>query len=193
MQTQQKNTGYDNLSFFSEGEEPTLLEVLDRREERVLEINDVIEQFKNTSVICFKLNIPGKIKNNEIIYKVFRDGVNNIEAAILNLKGIEIKISEEKNLKTGPELLMGVKGVEAKELKMKMVEIENSTKIGRLYDIDVIGDNGAISREEIGMAERKCFLCDKNAKICASSRAHSVEDMLVALENIIKESNVLND
>ncbi len=41
--------------------------------------------------------------------------------------------------------------------------------------MDVLTIGGKISREQVGLASRKCLLCDGDARICGRSRAHSVQ------------------
>ena len=73
------------------------------------------------------------------------------------------------------------------ELKKAMIELEDGTKLGRLFDIDVINSKGnKISRLELGMAPRKCIVCDEIAHVCSRSRAHSVEEMLEYINKVIK-------
>ncbi|MEG0379594.1 MAG: triphosphoribosyl-dephospho-CoA synthase CitG, partial [Eubacterium sp.] len=57
--------------------------------------------------------------------------------------------------------------------------LEESTPLGRLFDIDVQRSDGSkVSRKIIGLPKRKCLLCHKNAFECSRSRAHSVKDLL---------------
>lgn len=182
MEKQQKNS---SSSFFNDGDRPTLMEVLNRKEERVFEIQNLLRENSNKVVLCFKLNIPGEIKNNEVIYKVFEKGVSEIKAKI------EIEYDEIKNLKTGPEYLALVSG-NSLDIKKTTVDIEEQSTLGRLYDIDVDDINGQVSRADLNVGERKCFICDKPSKVCASQRAHTVLEMLLEIEKIIAKSGITN-
>ena len=58
-----------------------------------------------------------------------------------------------------------------------MIALEE-TKIGRLYDIDVLEkENTKISRKDLGFPERKCLLCNNPACQCGRSRKHSIEEL----------------
>ena len=57
------------------------------------------------------------------------------------------------------------------EIKKITVEIENNLSVGRLFDMDVLDENGThIERMEIGESPRTCLLCGNPAKECARSR-----------------------
>lgn len=68
-----------------------------------------------------------------------------------------------------------------------MVSLESKGHFGRLYDIDVEDKNGSCSREDLELPERKCFLCEKEAKVCARSREHTVNEMLLWVEKLIDD------
>jgi len=48
----------------------------------------------------------------------------------------------------------------------------------RLLDIDVYDAHGCVSRLDIGLSERKCFLCDEAASWCIFNEMHSAEELL---------------
>lgn len=170
----------DNI--FIDGTRPTLMEVLNRREERVYQIKKLLND-KNC-VVCMKLNIPGEIKNNDWILRIFEDAILKIDNKLLNI-GAKIENKLIQNLKTGPEYIFSVSDIEPKKIKFAMVEIEEDSDIGRLYDIDVEIENGSISRNDVDREERKCFICDKPSKVCSSSRAHSVDEMLEFINELV--------
>ncbi|MDO5047995.1 MAG: citrate lyase holo-[acyl-carrier protein] synthase [Anaerococcus sp.] len=169
------------MELFIKGDRPSLIEVLDRREARDRLIRSLDKQYKDLPVLSFFLNIPGPVKNNEPIRRIFSYGLVKIR------ESLEGKISYEQTYqaKSGPEAYIIVE-CDPYELKKLMVGLEDS-EIGRLFDIDIFYKGSFISREEVGEAKRKCFLCEKDAKLCARSRAHSLEDMLTYIGNIMKK------
>ena len=73
-------------------------------------------------------------------------------------------------------------------LKKLMTEIEDGSRIGRLFDIDVIDvDLQPISRADIGMNDRKCLICGEPAHACSRSRKHSVAELLNEIERVLKD------
>lgn len=168
-----------NWNPFSEGERPPLEEVLHTRERRVRFQDALAQKFFPHTVIAFKLNIPGPVKNNETIEKIFMVGTSDIREM---LRSREWRIFYEKimNLPTGPELFMVVEG-SLVEVKKTMIRLEEEMPLGRLFDLDVFTAEGqevrTISREALGYPERRCLICDESAKVCGRSRTHEVTEM----------------
>ncbi len=76
--------------------------------------------------------------------------------------------------------------VPAAEAKQTAVGIEDSHMLGRLFDIDVIQhDLRPLSRMDVGMAPRKCLLCDNEARLCMRMHTHSREEINSFIENLI--------
>lgn len=191
MKRQEENTR-ENVQI------PTLEEVLRSREERVERIERLRVAYPHSTQLCFKLNIPGAVKRNAKIEAMFDRGVECIRE-VLEKKSVEVVFEQQVREKTGLEydaVLHPAADTEAavrshakegdgteeercfsQQVKHWMVELEEERPWHRLFDIDVEGENGAISREEIGALPRRCFLCDAAAKNCARSRKHSVEEM----------------
>ncbi len=163
-------------SVFNEGSVPTLDEVLENREKRVAFIKKLLSAYPECSIISFKLNIPGPVKNNLLITKLFKAGLKHISNCIKNEKWEEI-YTKTMDLKTGPEYFAAIPAP-AKDIKAKMLCIEENTNLGRLFDIDILykenGDLQQISRENLGYGSRKCLVCQADAKQCAGSRAHTL-------------------
>ena len=72
-----------------------------------------------------------------------------------------------------------------------MVQIETHHPYGRLVDLDVLAKTQdqllPISRTEIGLPTRSCYVCEQDAKVCGRSRTHSVADMQRQIRKIIQE------
>lgn len=188
-----KNTEISELtevnfeSIFSVGSIPSLNEVLENREKRVAFIKKLLLLYPDCSIISYKLNIAGPVKNNSFIARIFKIGLNHILNCINNEK-LKITSSKAINLKTGPEYFAAI-SASPKDIKSKMIYIEENTKLGRLFDIDVLymenGDVQHISREMIGYENRKCFVCQADARQCAGSRAHSLSSIRKSIWDII--------
>lgn len=74
----------------------------------------------------------------------------------------------------------------AREVKRCCVALERSHPLGRLWDIDVLRPDGtAVSRRELGLDARRCLLCGREAKLCARSRAHGLEEIRVRVLSIL--------
>ena len=58
---------------------------------------------------------------------------------------------------------------EGKFIKEKMIGLEEESREGRLLDIDIYDkDFSQISRSSLGLAERKCIICDYILIFCAN-------------------------
>lgn len=178
---------------FSEGSQPSLEEVLQTRENRVRFQETLAVRYSPDTVISFKLNIPGPVKSNESIQKIFSVGRVDILEALTVMK-CDILYGKEMNLNTGPELFLVVKA-SLHEVKSVMIGLEEEKALGRLYDLDVFMAKGdeirTMSREELGFSERRCLICGKSAKECGRNRTHEISDMHEKIMEIMKAESRL--
>lgn len=164
------------------GNEITLPQMLERRELRAQKQQEFLNKY-DSPLVSFTMNIPGPIKTNDLIRRAFDigeilllEGLRHIDANILD--------AYEVHDDTGDELLLAVADAEAESLKDMAMMIENSSEIGRLFDIDVIDSHGRkLSRKNF----RKCLICNNQAQECARSRTHSVKEMQDAIDDLLKK------
>lgn len=158
----------------------TIEDMMNCRERRAAIQQEYLDAFHAT-VISFCMNIPGPIKTNDDIRAAFDSGCNSILHA-LTTHNISILAKKELHEKTGDELILCVNQA-APEIKDLMCAIEESHPLGRLFDIDVLDQNGQkLSRT----AYRKCILCNCQAQECARSRRHSVDEMFEKITDMIE-------
>ena len=153
--------------------------VLNGREERALKQRELLlsmhESFsameRDAGFICqIALNVPGYPKR-----------ITNDEEAVCQFTKLFLDEFEEPFIKD----LCLINGAgycwigvfegdreEALRAKMCAVELEERLRAGRVFDIDIITKDGAISRKDVGLPPRKCFFCGNDAKICSKERAH---------------------
>ncbi len=154
------------------GENVELTDMLNCRERRAKKQKQFLDKYHST-IISFCMNIPGPIKTNEEITRIFHDGVHDILKYLQN-NHITILESIEYNEKTGNELILAIDSQDHKGIKNAMTNIEETHSMGRLFDIDIIDSNGnKMSRNTF----RKCFICNCQAQECAAKRKHSVPEM----------------
>lgn len=148
----------------------TLQEILDARERRA-QIQKTLQEKYQKPLICFTMNIPGPEKFNRDISIGFSVG-NQLLLELLKEHPVLHRQMLLKN--TGCESYYVV-DQPAAALKLLTVKVEDTDPIGRLFDIDVLDTGGRkLTREELGFARRRCLLCDKDAAVCARSRAHGL-------------------
>lgn len=164
--------------------EVTLLQILDAREQRVKRQKALLEQYKKP-LICFTMNIAGPEKVNPQIQEGFSYGQSLLQA---QLTGIPILHTEDRSANTGCEWFV-VADAAPEKLKTLTAEIEDMLPIGRLFDMDVLDTDGRkLSRQELGLPQRTCLICEKPAYLCSRSRAHSVKALQERTSQILTES-----
>ena len=154
------------------GNKISLAQMLQRREQRALTQKIFLAQH-NSPLVSFSMNIPGPVKTNDLIRKAFDIGEVLLLDSLARLNA-KILAADEIHQDTGDELLLSVEGVSPETLKNMAVSIENSSPVGRLFDIDIIDTNGQKLSREIF---RTCLICNKQAQDCARSRNHTVKEL----------------
>lgn len=165
---------------FIQPENPvTVLDMLNHREHRVELQNYLLEKF-HLPLISFTLNIPGPIKVSQDTRRAFHAGCQEIYE-VLEKNHLLIRDTLEIHTHCGDELLLSV-NASTKKLKELMISIEENSPIGRLFDIDVLNENG---KKESRSSYRQCLLCNSQAQDCARNRTHSVEELQQAILALI--------
>lgn len=165
-------------------EEVSLNEMLERRERRAARQAELLAKFR-CPLVSFSMNIPGPVKTSSKIRAAFELGKAALLEA-LSCQAVQIYAQEEVHQATGDELLLSVDAL-APALKALTTRIEDEHPLGRLFDMDVMGTNGAkLSRS----AFRRCLICEKQAQECARTRAHSVAELQAAVERLLAEADI---
>jgi len=103
-----------------------------------------------------------------------------------NIEILEIKELDEN---TGNELFISVDSTDEK-IKDITIAIEESSQLGRLFDMDVIDVNfEKLSRKSF----RKCLICEEQAQECGRSRKHSIEELQEKVEEILENGLLQNN
>lgn len=161
--------------------EVTLQELLDSREQRARKQRRLLSEYDGV-LISVTLNIPGAVKDKPAYRKALEEGF-----ALLTEQFSEKQIlyREMCHLKTGSEGYLIVGEMEPLEVKQVTVGIEDKSPLGRLFDMDVMTAEGSVSRASLGMPGRRCLLCGQEAKVCARSQKHPMEDLLKEVDRIL--------
>lgn len=162
----------------------TLMEMLGAREARAMRQQQLLEKYQ-LPVISFCLNIAGPVKNSPVLRRAFREGLERLVCALLAGR-LEVVHREEVDQPTGCEALWVVQG-DGRAVKEFCVELEDRDALGRLFDLDVLDPvSGKWDRTQLGQPPRKCLVCGKEGKGCASRRLHTVEELQHATQVILK-------
>jgi holo-ACP synthase len=167
----------------AEAAEVTLEEVLRNRESRVQLQRDAVLTF-GRPLVSVTLVSPGPVKDTQSARKVMTHALRALMKAMAD-RSWKVLNWEVRFDPTGPEALLVV-NAEARKLKQVMTRLEEEHPLGRLWDLDVIDPLlGAISRKTLGLTARRCLLCAEEAHACGRSRAHSLQELQNAIEEII--------
>ena len=180
----------------------TLMDLLDSRENRVNHQKELLEQYPGSTLVSMTLNIPGPVKDRPEYRKALETGLHRLKAMVSSAAVLH---EEFRPLITGPEGYLVLKG-DAVEIKKAAIAAEEADALGRLFDIDVLvindeakpGESGhfsltdirSISRSQLGGKPRQCLLCGEDAKACARSRAHSMDDLLQKINEILSDAGL---
>ncbi len=143
-------------------------EILKAREERYLNKLKIEKHLK--CIIELSLNVPGYPKVGFVWQKVFNKCISAIEIAIPS----KIVIY---NIDSAGYYALFNSNIELREAKIRSCFIEDKNEWGRIVDIDCSENGRKMSREEIGLKERKCFLCDNPHSICITNKHHNLNEL----------------
>lgn len=160
------------------------------------------EKCRNVTLVSMTLNIPGPVKDRPEYRRALETGLYRLKA-MLDFKSI---LHEEfRPLITGPEGYMVIAG-DPMEIKKAAIAAEEADALGRLFDMDVLSiddaaqpdaeghfsltDITSMSRSQLGVPPRKCLLCGEDAKACARSRAHTMDDLLKKINEILSDAGL---
>ena len=167
------------------GEVASLAEILDAKEARVQLQQKLL--LRGRSLLCFSLNIPGAIKRDPLFEQGYREGRERVLQR-LKWQRCDILQQEERSSAAGYELYL-VLDADPKIVKRWMVEIEEADDFGRLLDIDVLDKDGRkISRSDLGLPSRRCYLCHEAAAFCSRSQRHSYDALLLKIIEILQDT-----
>ena len=169
-----KETG-DNSGFFAAAERVSLEDVLTFREEKAQRQKKLLAEY-TVPLLCLGLNMPGEYKRFPLAARSFGEELKIVR---LSLASEHIAIIHEETFEAaGGYAAFIAAEYPSEKLKEIAVRIEDSHPLGRLFDIDVLRQNGEkISRNIFGNQGRPCLICGGDAFVCGRSRAHSAEEL----------------
>ena len=157
-----------------------LPDMLACREARANRQRQLIEEYKKP-VVSLSMNIAGDVKNTPAISMLQKDGEGEFKSAA-EKAGFALLFEERSDAFTGPESLLVFDTDDAQALKNTGVALEEETPWGRLFDIDIIGTDGEkLSRPQ----PRRCIVCGGPAADCARSRAHGLDQIRKAADELL--------
>lgn len=159
--------------------------VLAAREARAARTRALRLEHRST-VISFKLNLPGARKSHTLADLAFQEGMDCITRQMKQCGRAVLESSCHLDA-AGWVGFLAVEG-KAEQTKRLAVIMEEEHPLGRLFDIDVIACDGEpISRAALGFGCRTCFICGGPVWSCARSRRHPVQELAEYAERTIRD------
>jgi holo-ACP synthase len=165
-----------------DGPKSSLEDILERREAREKYISSLCHMYPQFSLIVLTFNIPGPVKTSRLFREIFQRTYRDLRIS-LDVNGFRVFRSFCLENDAGDEAYFVVGG-DAHVLKRRAVDRENSP-FGRLLDLDVYAGGKALRRIDLGLPDRRCFICEDDAKSCGRSRRHSLPELREAVRRII--------
>ena len=164
----------------------TVQDMMYARDRRAEKQRSLLDRYEKT-LLCFTMNIPGPEKDNSLFRQGFLLGKRRLRRGFLRI-GIT-PLHEEENLSfTGCEAYY-VLPLSPLEIKRMAADIEEADEAGRLFDLDVLCPDGSkVDRREIGLPGRSCLICGGDARACARSRSHTLEELRTKTNQILTEA-----
>lgn len=157
--------------------EVRLQDILLAREQRVAKQKELLTKY-NCPLVSFTINIAGPVKTSPLIERGFRVGLKKLETFGSAILAKEIFFKD-----TGCEAYFSV-NVDAHILKTICTEFEESTPLGRLFDMDVLDVDG---RKLDRQGQRGCIVCGAPGRGCAAGRVHSAPELQATTDKILRE------
>jgi len=134
---------------------------------------------RDAPILSMHVNMPGDTKNTPftaIILNVFK-------RLVQSLYETDVTSFESKD---GDYALMRL-SVDPYRVKKTMIYLEDNHPIGRFIDLDVYTHKQAISRQDLNLNKRPCFICGENVNKCRRNQSHDFEALKTTIENSVKK------
>jgi holo-ACP synthase / triphosphoribosyl-dephospho-CoA synthase len=153
-------------------------DILSLRESRARFQEELVKQW-NLPLIVIKANVPGSNKYDAYSLYAVMTIANEVLSIMPSVSTIRQHTAEGC-------IVYIVCPQDAREIKQKMLDIEESHPLGRIVDIDVLDEKGTLlSRRDFGHSVRPCYLCELSAYECARNQTHSIKDIKRHIEQMI--------
>ena len=161
--------------------EITLDELLASREDRQRRQQELLRQHPGATLVCLTVIMPGPVKRDLRSLVVAQAALD----ALIARFGSDMEDIRTRDLPTGYEAYLLV-SCSPEEAKRAVCLIEDTHPLGRLFDMDVLDASGrALSRTDLGMEERRCLLCGREARWCMRNHTHTREELLAEIDRRI--------
>ena len=161
----------------------TLDRLLQSREERHLHQMSLLQLYPGKTLVSMTVIMPGPVKRDSRSLTVARAGEDALKDAFRE----RILRMEARDLETGYECYL-VTDIPQDDAKRICCGIEDTAPLGRLFDLDVIGEDGVpLGRSGFGFPPRRCLVCDREARYCMRNHTHTLEELFARIDKMIAD------
>ena len=173
--------------------------ILEARERRWRTKQTLARRFR-ACVLSLCLNIPGPDKNPpgaERAFVFLQAALRAAHARALRRRHAtsaarrKVRLYEMRGSGADGLYWLLLSPLPGSTLKRMAVRLERAHPLGRLADIDVLTQTGEpVSRVDLGLPPRACFLCGEPAALCRRSRRHSQEMLMAFVAALLEKAEV---
>lgn len=139
---------------------------------------------KPQCVLTITLRTPGALLTSPALMRA-RDLALDAVLEECAARGWPVSLQETYDGPTGPEAVAPISGATALEVKRLAIALEDTGALGPVWNIDVYGANGPVSRIDAGSSLRRCLVCDHDAVDCARTLRHTKEELDSAVQRAL--------
>ena len=166
-----------------------LANVLEAKEQRWNKRLELSRKYKCT-VVSISLCVPLKYRTNTYCKDIFVS-LCNMYMQYAKEKGFELIYEGKVDGADGPTIFL-ISHNNSLEVKKISAEFETLKKPFRIMDIDIMDENlNPISREDINLPPRKCFICENESAVCVKAKNHTKEELEKYITDYFKEAELL--
>lgn len=159
----------------------TLDQLLESREHRHEKQMSLLSDHPSLTLVCLTVIMPGAVKRNSHSLIVANAAITAVLECFRNTL-VDVLAND---LITGYEAYFVTK-LSRQQAKQLTCKIEDTHPLGRLFDLDVLDEDGSpISRQEVGHPARRCLLCNNEARFCMRNHTHTLEELRSHISQMI--------
>jgi holo-ACP synthase CitX len=192
----------------------TLEQLLESRDRRAAHQRQLLDAHPDRVLLCLTVQLPGSVKRNQLSLAIARAGVEAVREAFkpeyeelmdletgyegyflvpmdpLEAKRRACQLEDSHPLGRLMDLDVLVSAASARPAAFEK-GMEICSPSAKNY-ADATAEHTstpcieAIGREDIGLEPRRCLLCAQPARVCMRARAHTQEELLAKIEEMVK-------
>lgn len=161
----------------------TLDQLLASRDARLRQELQYLTEYPRLTLLVLTIVVPGSEKRTPAAMVVAKSAMEALHSEFAS----EIRHELTKDLNTGYEAFL-LLDMEREDAKSRAIAIEDSHPLGRLMDIDIIGEDGIpLGRGAMNKTPRRCIICDNDARVCMRARSHTPAEIDAKINNLVDE------